>query len=151
MPTPSSPSLTATTARFAAERMRYPTDSPRRPSSHAATAGDPLAWAELFRRFTRRIGAVARAHRLGVHEAEDIVQDTWLRALEHLGELRDPDSVAGWLNTTARRECLRHIGAQPARGAGAARARDRAAGADRVRRPRRPRALGRARRARSSA
>jgi RNA polymerase sigma factor (sigma-70 family) len=79
------------------------------PVVDAATAGDPLAWAELFRRFTRRIGAVARSHRLGVHEAEDIVQDTWLRALEHLGELRDPDSVAGWLNTTARRECLRHI------------------------------------------
>jgi RNA polymerase sigma factor (sigma-70 family) len=76
----------------------------------AATAGDPLAWAELFRRFTRRIGAVARAHRLGLHEVEDVVQDTWLRALEHLGELRDPESVAGWLNTTARRECLRHIG-----------------------------------------
>ncbi len=79
------------------------------PVVSAATAGDALAWAELFRRFTRRIGAVARAHRLGFHEAEDIVQDTWLRALEHLGELRDPDSVAGWLNTTARRECLRHI------------------------------------------
>src|SRR5690349_7458789 len=75
----------------------------------AATGGDPLAWAELFRRFTRRIGAVARAHRFTAHEADDIVQDTWLRALEHLGELRDRDSVAGWLNTTARRECLRHI------------------------------------------
>jgi RNA polymerase sigma factor (sigma-70 family) len=76
----------------------------------AATGGDALAWAELFGRFTRRIAAVARAHRLAQHEAEDIVQDTWLRALEHLGELRDPESVVGWLNTTARRECLRHIG-----------------------------------------
>jgi RNA polymerase sigma factor (sigma-70 family) len=75
----------------------------------AATAGDPLAWSELFRRFTRRIAAVARAHRFTPHEADDIVQDTWLRALEHLRELRDPESVVGWLNTTARRECLRHI------------------------------------------
>ncbi|WP_053227795.1 RNA polymerase sigma factor [Solirubrobacter soli] len=75
----------------------------------AATGGDPLAWAELFRRFTRRIATVARCHRFTSHEADDIVQDTWLRALEHLGGLRDPESVAGWLNTTARRECLRHI------------------------------------------
>src|SRR5215218_10059262 len=83
----------------------------RRPSELAsivrsATDGDALAWSELFRRFTRRIGAVARAHGLGVHEADDVVQDTWLRALEHLGDLRDPESVAGWLNTTARRESL---------------------------------------------
>src|SRR5262245_61105019 len=75
----------------------------------AATSGDALAWSELFRRFTRRIASVARAHRFTPHEADDIVQDTWLRALEHLGELRDPDAVVGWLNTTARRECLRHI------------------------------------------
>jgi RNA polymerase sigma factor (sigma-70 family) len=76
----------------------------------SAADGDALAWSELFRRFTRRIGAVARAHRLGAHETEDVVQDTWLRALEHLGDLRDPASVAGWLSTTARRESLRHIG-----------------------------------------
>jgi RNA polymerase sigma factor (sigma-70 family) len=80
------------------------------PVVRAATAGDDLAWSELFRRFTRRIATVARAHRLGAYDAEDVVQDTWLRALEHLGELRDPESVAGWLNTTARRECLRRIG-----------------------------------------
>jgi RNA polymerase sigma factor (sigma-70 family) len=90
----------------------FPATQPQQlgPVVDAATGGDPLAWSDLFRRFTRRIGAVAHAHRLGFHEAEDIVQDTWLRALEHLGELRDPESVAGWLNTTARRECLRHIG-----------------------------------------
>ena len=80
------------------------------PVVRAAVDGDHVAWTELFRRFTRRITAVARAHRLSVHETDDIVQDTWLRALEHLRELRDPESVAGWLNTTARRECLRHIG-----------------------------------------
>jgi RNA polymerase sigma factor (sigma-70 family) len=80
-----------------------------RPTVDAATAGDSLAWSALFARFTRRIASVARAHRFAAHEAEDIVQETWLRALEHLGELRDPESVAGWLNTTARRECLRQI------------------------------------------
>jgi RNA polymerase sigma factor (sigma-70 family) len=87
--------------------MRY--HVPLRPTVDAATAGDPLAWSALFARFTRRIAAVARAHRLAAHEAEDVVQETWLRALEHLGELRDPESIVGWLNTTARRESLRHI------------------------------------------
>jgi RNA polymerase sigma factor (sigma-70 family) len=102
MPGPhSSPLIARSLAAAQAQRLGCVVD--------AATGGDPLAWSELFRRFTRRIAAVARAHRFTAHEADDIVQDTWLRALEHLRELRDPESVAGWLNTTARRECLRHI------------------------------------------
>ena len=78
------------------------------PVVHAATGGDPLAWAELFRRFTRRIGAVAHAHRLGFHEAEDIVQDTWLRALEQARralECQPQDPTAFDVLDTNERAC----------------------------------------------
>jgi RNA polymerase sigma factor (sigma-70 family) len=31
---------------------------------------------------------------------------TWLRLVEHLSAIREPDRLAGWLATTTRRECL---------------------------------------------
>jgi RNA polymerase sigma factor (sigma-70 family) len=73
----------------------------------AATAGDMTALSSLIDRFGARIRAVARRHRLGVHDVEDVMQTTWLRLLEHGDSIRDPLAVGAWLETTARRECLR--------------------------------------------
>ena len=85
------------------------------PSSHScelervlrasAVRGEP--WNSVLHRFTARIRNVARAHRLSAHDAEDVVQTTWLRLLEHLDRVRDPEAVGAWLQTTARRESLR--------------------------------------------
>src|SRR6266536_2938858 len=38
--------------------------------------------------------------------AADVSQLTWLRLLENLGRIRDPQRLAGLLATTCRRECL---------------------------------------------
>lgn len=38
-----------------------------------------------------------------------LAQTTWLRALEHVDQLNDPDRFVGWLVTIARREVLRTI------------------------------------------
>lgn len=72
-----------------------------------ARAGDRGAWEALVDRFSGLVWAVARSHRLDEADAADVLQTTWLRLLEHLDGLRDPDAVGGWLVTTARRECLR--------------------------------------------
>lgn len=72
-----------------------------------AREGDAAAWNALVERYTRLLWGVARAHRLGQSDAADVVQTTWLRLVEHLEDLQDPDRIAGWLATTARRECLR--------------------------------------------
>jgi RNA polymerase sigma factor (sigma-70 family) len=77
--------------------------------ARAARARDGTAWTLLVERFTRGIRAIARAHRLSAHEVDDIVQTTWLKLLEHLDELRDPNAVGAWLYTTARRESLRTL------------------------------------------
>jgi RNA polymerase sigma factor (sigma-70 family) len=50
---------------------------------------------------------VARAHGLSRHEAEDAVQDTWIRLMKNIGGVREPRALAGWLTTTARHESLR--------------------------------------------
>jgi RNA polymerase sigma factor (sigma-70 family) len=78
---------------------------------NAAASGDQRAWDALVDQFGGLIWAVARAHRLSDADAADVVQATWLRLLEHLGQLRDPARIGPWLITTARRECLRVLGA----------------------------------------
>ena len=73
----------------------------------AAAAGDQRAWNGLVQQFGSMVWSVARAHRLGAADAADVSQATWLRLLEHLGDLKQPAAVGAWLATTARRECLR--------------------------------------------
>ncbi|MDX6717910.1 MAG: hypothetical protein QOJ63_164 [Solirubrobacteraceae bacterium] len=74
---------------------------------HAAAGGDAAAWKELVARFDGLVWAVARSHRLSSADAADVVQCTWLKLVQHLGDLRNPAAVGGWLATTARRECVR--------------------------------------------
>lgn len=75
----------------------------------AAAAGDQRAWDALVDRFGNLVWAVARGHRLSDADAGDVVQTTWLRLVENLGRIHDPERVGAWLATTARRESLRTI------------------------------------------
>lgn len=75
----------------------------------AAGAGDQAAWDRLVGRFGGLLWSVARAHRLSAADAGDAVQMTWLRLVENLGRIEDPERLAGWLATTARHECLRTL------------------------------------------
>ena len=51
--------------------------------------------------------AVARSTGLNAADARDVCQTTWLRLLENLRSIEQPDRVAGWLATTVRREAIR--------------------------------------------
>lgn len=75
----------------------------------AAEAGSQAAWDSLVGRFGGLLWSVARAHRLSAADAGDAVQMTWLRLVENLGRIEDPERLAGWLATTARHECLRTL------------------------------------------
>jgi RNA polymerase sigma factor (sigma-70 family) len=75
----------------------------------AAAEGDRDAWDALVDRFNGLVWSVARSHRLSAVDASDVVQTTWLRLVEHLGRLQDPERVGAWLATTARREALRTL------------------------------------------
>ena len=50
----------------------------------AASEGDQEAWNVITDRFTSLLWSVARSYRLGSDDAEDVVQNTWLRLLENL-------------------------------------------------------------------
>ncbi len=73
----------------------------------AILAGDQAAWDALVARFSGRLWSVVRAYGLSAADAADVVQGTWLRLVESLHTVRDPDRIGSWLFTTARREaCL---------------------------------------------
>lgn len=72
-----------------------------------AAAGDNRAWNTIVERFGDAIRAVARRHRLSAHDVDDVVQATWLRLFEHIGDIRRPEALPAWLQTTAARESLR--------------------------------------------
>src|SRR6476620_10431170 len=74
-----------------------------------AADGDQAAWNQLVERFNGLVWSVARAHRLDSAAASDVVQTTWLRLVENLGRLQEPERVGAWLATTARRESLRTL------------------------------------------
>lgn len=71
-----------------------------------AAAGDTASWEELVRRFGPRLHRIAGAYGLDEASRADVVQTTWLRALERLHMLRQPDAIGGWLATIARRESV---------------------------------------------
>ena len=73
----------------------------------AAGAGDNEAWNALVERYARLVWSVARGFALSAADAADVSQTTWLRLVEHLGRLREPEALGGWLASTARHECLR--------------------------------------------
>lgn len=72
----------------------------------SASAGDAAAWGSIVDRFSSLLWGTARSFRLSQAEAEDVVQNTWLRLLDNLSGIQQPEALAGWLATTARYECL---------------------------------------------
>ena len=71
-----------------------------------AARGEQPAWQAIVEQYSRLVWSVARGYRLSEAQTADAVQTTWLRLIEHLPEIREPDRLAGWLRTTAQRVCL---------------------------------------------
>jgi RNA polymerase sigma factor (sigma-70 family) len=74
-----------------------------------ARKGDQQAWDDLVERYSPLIWSICRHYRLSRADAEDVAQRTWLQFVNHLGAIRDPAAVPGWLTTTAKRECGRVV------------------------------------------
>ncbi|RJK96510.1 sigma-70 family RNA polymerase sigma factor [Vallicoccus soli] len=72
-----------------------------------AARGEQESWDALVERFAPLVWSVARGYRLGQADASDVSQTVWLRLVEHLRDLREPQALPGWLATTTRHECLR--------------------------------------------
>ena len=74
--------------------------------ARAARAGDGRVWGELIERYDGMVHAVVSSFRFREVDVDDIVQTVWLRAMEQIGALREPERFGGWLKRIAFRECL---------------------------------------------
>ncbi len=77
----------------------------------AAQDGDPTAFGSLVALTRPDIGRYC-AHLAGPDHAEDLVQETYLRALRSLQLFRGDSSAARWLIAIARRVWLDHLTAR---------------------------------------
>jgi RNA polymerase sigma factor (sigma-70 family) len=73
----------------------------------AAAVGDAGAWRELTHLFGGMILAIARSCRLADADVWEVHQTTWLRLVENVSRIEQPERVGAWLATTAKRESLR--------------------------------------------
>jgi RNA polymerase sigma factor (sigma-70 family) len=74
-----------------------------------ARNGDQLAWDALVERYAPLIWSLCRRYRLDGADTADVSQNVWLQLVNHLGKIRDPAALPGWLATTTRRACQRML------------------------------------------
>jgi RNA polymerase sigma-70 factor (ECF subfamily) len=71
-----------------------------------ARAGDPAAWDSLFKRY--QLPLYVYVFEL-VHEEQtslDVVQETFISAVRHIGGLRDENKFGSWLFGIAHQKCI---------------------------------------------
>ncbi len=72
-------------------------------------AGEVELFELLLRRYNQRLFRVARGIVTHDAEAEDVLQDAWVRAFEHLADFRGEAKLATWLSRIAVHEALARV------------------------------------------
>ena len=73
---------------------------------HAVLSGDDTAFDTLVGKYQKSVHALVWRKIGDFHYAEEITQDTFLRAYQNLSTLRNPSQFLGWLYVIANRLCL---------------------------------------------
>src|SRR2546423_15619202 len=71
-----------------------------------AKAGDVGAFEELVRRYDRNVFRIAQHITQNREDAEDVVQDAFLKAYNNLAQFQGPSKVYTWLVRMAVKEAL---------------------------------------------
>lgn len=74
-----------------------------------AVNSDQNAWNDIVERYAPLVWSICTRYRLNDPDIEDVGQTVWLLLVEHLGKLREPAALPGWLVTTTHRECQRAL------------------------------------------
>jgi RNA polymerase sigma factor (sigma-70 family) len=74
-----------------------------------ARDGDQRAWDAIVERYAALVWSICRRYRLTGADADDAGQAVWLELVDHIGQIRDPAALPGWLATTTGRECGRLV------------------------------------------
>jgi RNA polymerase sigma-70 factor (ECF subfamily) len=86
------------------------TDEPRQPAAdeqlvQATLRGDVSSFGTLVERYWRLVFALVLTRIHNPAEAEDVAQESFLKAYAHLRSLRHPARFAGWLSRIALQQC----------------------------------------------
>ena len=73
---------------------------------HHTLAGDETAFATLMEKYRKQVHGFAWRTVGDFHIAQDITQETFLKAHQKLATLEDPQRFSGWINAIAKRCCL---------------------------------------------
>jgi RNA polymerase sigma-70 factor (ECF subfamily) len=68
-----------------------------------AKVGDPSAIGELFHRYYHFVVCTANRRLGDPSEAQDMAQEVFLRVIEKISQLREPEAFPGWLRTMTDR------------------------------------------------
>lgn len=71
--------------------------------------GDSSAMGDLVDQVTPLLWHTARSQGADPATAEDVVQTTWLKLVEHTTDISDPQAVLQWLLMTTKREAWRAV------------------------------------------
>src|SRR5687767_13583717 len=75
----------------------------------AAAAGDGRAFEQLVHAHHRRVFNFLNRMTRNQHDAEDLTQQTFIKAYHHLGSFDCARPLVNWLLTIARRNALNHF------------------------------------------
>lgn len=75
----------------------------------AARQGDADAWGRLVENYSGMLLARIRFLGVGPDDAGDVLQTTWLLAVQNLRRLRHADKMGSWLTTIATRESIKTL------------------------------------------
>ena len=67
------------------------------------------AWLALVSKYSHKMYAVARSFAIDEATAEDLVQIAWLRLLERVEQVRDPQALGQWLCMVVRNEARNRV------------------------------------------
>jgi RNA polymerase sigma factor (sigma-70 family) len=73
----------------------------------SALAGDQRAWDQIVQRYENLVWSVCRSIIFDRDLAVDVAQTVWLRLVEHLDRIEDPQALGAWLARTSRNECFK--------------------------------------------
>lgn len=74
-----------------------------------ARSGDLSAFTDLYERWFPRVYDYVMRMARNPDDAADVTQETFMRAMERLDQLREPEAFRGWLFAIARRQTLTRI------------------------------------------
>ena len=75
----------------------------------AALSGGPEMFSPIIRRYKDAVFAVALARLCNFHDAEDITQEVFIEAFDHLDRLDDPLKLGAWLRSITIHRCIDYL------------------------------------------